>query len=268
MLLHLLHNRVTKILYHPFPTKIYIISENTRIQKERTLFMIQYIDIFFNAVNLCTNSDLIKKDNHVLPIKLLSRCFWVARLKLSCRSCPPHLLSLWKSSPSKSMRLHRPNLAKLFSLICSNTTNVRKSYRLYFQNISAFTTSAASTTETLAQVTIILPFWVSLPLYSLHLTQQSEGAFKTKICPIPPTFKTLSTHWLPISLWAKIKFFRWSTKLSDLPVPPCFLLLTPIYSHHCSHAGLFIPRSACCWTHSRLLASTLPNLSLLQKLFP
>lgn len=121
-----------------------------------------------------------KKDNYVLPIKRLSRCVWVARLKLSCRSCPPHLLSLWKSSPSKSMRLHRQNLAELFSVICSNTTNIRKSYRLYLQNISAFTTSATQTTETLAQVTITLPFWVSLSLYSLQSTQQPEGAFKTK----------------------------------------------------------------------------------------
>lgn len=209
-----------------------------------------------------------KKDNYVLPIKRLSRCVWVARLKLSCRSCPPHLLSLWKSSPSKSMRLPRRNLAELFSLICSNTANIRKSYRLYLQNISAFTTSATQTTETLAQVTITLPFWVSLSLYSLQSTQQPEGAFKTKICSIPSTFKTLSTHWLLISLWAKIKCFRWATKLSELPVTPCFFLLTPIYSHHCSHAGLFVPRGACCGTHSRLLASTLPNLSLLQKLFP
>lgn len=115
MLLYLLHNCIIKTLYHPFLHQKYNFGTQTNSEE---LYSWCNTQISLNTVNSCKNSDLSKKDNNVLPIKLLSRCFSDACLKVSFGSCPTHLLSLWKSSPSKSMSLHRPNLAKLFSLIC------------------------------------------------------------------------------------------------------------------------------------------------------
>lgn len=65
--------------------------------------------------------------------------------------------------------------------------------------------------------------------YSPQSTQQPETLFKTKTCSLPPVITSLPDHWLPISLFAKIKFRKWSTKPSDRST--CPTKFSPTQSH-------------------------------------
>lgn len=93
----------------------------------------------------------------------------------------------------------------LTRLICSYTTNIRKSYRLYLQHSSCSPPPLPKQLKPWPnKAPPYPPEWCPF-FYRLHSTKQPEGPFKAEICSVSPMFKPLPTHWLPISLEAKLK---------------------------------------------------------------
>lgn len=127
-------------------------------------------------------------------------------------------LSLQQSYPPKWLALHKPNLATIFSsqwLTYNNHQEILKglpskyfaTYHLYFSN-----------NWNLGQSHHRLYFLSSVPTTTVYNQHNSQRTFWNSIWSVPPVFKTLPTHWLPILLGAKVKFLRRFTKLLDLPV--------------------------------------------------